>query len=82
MGKRLLAVLFAAALIAAGCGDDDDASSGDGAAELRLSTSDMGEILVDADGKTLYLFVPDNKGDSTCYDACEASWPIVAERWK
>jgi len=84
MGKRLLAVLFAAALIAAGCGDDNDSADGDGsngggAADLQLSTSDLGEILVDADGNTLYLFVPDNQGDSTCYDGCEANWPIVAE---
>lgn len=85
MGKRLLALLFAAALIAAGCGDDDDndaggdGSSGDGAADLQLSSSDLGDILIDADGNTLYLFVPDNQGDSTCYDECEANWPIVAE---
>jgi predicted lipoprotein with Yx(FWY)xxD motif len=23
----------------------------------------------------LYLFVPDNQGDSTCYDACAGNWP-------
>lgn len=84
MGKRLLALLFAAALIAAGCGDDDDNDAGDGssadaAADLQLSSSNLGDILVDADGNTLYLFVPDNQGDSACYDECEANWPIVAE---
>ncbi len=84
MGKRLLAVLFAAALIVAGCGDDDDTSSGDGSSgdgpvDLQLSSSDLGDILVDADGNTLYLFVPDDQGDSTCYDECEANWPIVVE---
>ena len=83
MAKRLLAVLFVTVLIAAGCGDDDDSaaggdpSSGDGAADLQLSSTDLGETLVDADGNTLYLFVPDNQGDSTCYDACEANWPPV-----
>ena len=24
---------------------------------------------------SLYLFEPDNKGASTCYDACAAAWP-------
>lgn len=86
MGKRLLAILFAAALVAAGCGDDDDndasgsdATTGGEAADLQLSSSGLGEIVVDAAGNTLYLFVPDDQGDSTCYDACEANWPIVGE---
>ena len=86
MGRNLLAIVFAAALIAVGCGDDDDsgasvgeASSEGESADLQLSSSDLGEVLVDADGKTLYLFVPDDQGDSTCYDECEANWPIVEE---
>jgi len=37
--------------------------------------SDFGEIVVDAEGRTLYLFDPDEGGKSTCYDDCEASWP-------
>lgn len=48
-------------------------------AGLQLTTTDLGEILVDAGGNTVYLFVPDSQGDSTCYDACEANWPVVAE---
>lgn len=86
MGKNLLAIVLAAGLIAVGCSDDDDssapageASSGGESADLQLSSSDLGEILVDADGKTLYLFVPDAQGDSTCYDECEANWPVVGE---
>jgi hypothetical protein len=58
MGKRLLATLSVTALVAAGRGDDDndsssgDASSGSDVADLQLSSSDLGEILVDADGNT------------------------------
>lgn len=35
----------------------------------------LGDILIDDNGMTLYIFVPDDKGSSTCYDACAALWP-------
>lgn len=61
----------------------DDAAADDAAAstpaDLQLSESDLGEILVDAAGRTLYLFTPDAQGDSTCYDDCEANWPVIRE---
>jgi predicted lipoprotein with Yx(FWY)xxD motif len=42
---------------------------------VAVTTSDLGEILVDSSGNTLYLFVPDDQSASTCYDACESNWP-------
>jgi len=42
---------------------------------LAVSASALGEVITDGDGNTLYLFVPDAQGDSTCYDGCEAAWP-------
>lgn len=48
-------------------------------AGIALATSDLGEIIVDEAGSTLYLFVPDAQGESTCYDECEATWPILPE---
>lgn len=60
--------------------EEEEASSGDGgSADLQLSSTDLGDILVDADGNTIYLFAPDDQGESTCYDECEAAWPIVGE---
>jgi predicted lipoprotein with Yx(FWY)xxD motif len=53
---------------------DDAAGAG-----IALATSDLGEIIVDEAGTTLYLFVPDAQGESTCYDECEATWPILPE---
>lgn len=55
--KRLLALVFVVALVAAACGDDDDGDSAEaeGAADLQLASSDLGDILVDADGNTIYL---------------------------
>ena len=40
--------------------------------------SDLGTILVDGDGLTLYLFVPDDQGPSTCEGDCLAAWPALA----
>ena len=37
-----------------------------------------GEFLTDQQGRTLYLFTPDEDAEaSTCYDACAAAWPPV-----
>jgi predicted lipoprotein with Yx(FWY)xxD motif len=45
------------------------------AADVNVSESSLGEILVDADGLTLYLFMNDTAGTSTCVDTCAAAWP-------
>lgn len=50
------------------------------ATTLTTSTTDLGTFLVDGEGNTLYIFLPDNQGDSTCYDACADNWPpLVGE---
>lgn len=48
-------------------------------AVLALASTDLGEIVVDSAGNTLYLFVSDAQGESTCYDQCEGNWPIVRQ---
>ena len=48
-------------------------------AELALATTDLGDILVDGDGMTVYLFLPDAQGESTCYDQCADTWPPLDE---
>ena len=40
-----------------------------------VADSDLGQILVDGEGRTLYMFKPDTAGESTCYEDCEANWP-------
>ncbi|AUY53204.1 hypothetical protein EH183_34740 [Streptomyces sp. CB01881] len=35
------------------------------------------DILVDSQGKTLYLFEKDTSTTSNCYDACATAWPPV-----
>ena len=55
------------------------AAAEDAGVGIALAGTDLGDIMVDGDGNTMYLFVPDAQGDSTCYDQCEAAWPVVAE---
>jgi predicted lipoprotein with Yx(FWY)xxD motif len=37
----------------------------------------LGQILVDASGKTVYLFVADTGTSSTCYTSCATIWPPI-----
>src|SRR5215475_9439872 len=50
------------------------------AVELRISDSRLGSILTDQAGRTLYGFVPDKKGTSTCGENCVATWPPLTSR--
>jgi len=46
------------------------------AADVRTATSEeYGTYLVDAEGMSLYLFLRDEMGPSTCYDQCADAWP-------
>ena len=42
------------------------------------STPSIGRYLTDADGRSLYVFLKDQKNVSTCVDACAAAWPPFA----
>lgn len=50
----------------------------DSSGEVHTAETDLGTILVDADGFTLYIFTLDSDGESTCYDQCAATWPPVS----
>jgi predicted lipoprotein with Yx(FWY)xxD motif len=81
-------------LLACGNSDDDSTSTeaaaptttaaaptGGSTAEVKLADSDLGQILVDADGRTLYLFEKDTSGDaSTCSGACAQEWPPLTSK--
>jgi predicted lipoprotein with Yx(FWY)xxD motif len=72
-------------IVSAGCGGDDNAataSSGppttasDQAATLGVSSnSDLGDVLVDSNGRTLYLFEKDSGTTSACTAGCASVWP-------
>ena len=42
---------------------------------IALRQTKLGKVVVDAGGRTLYLFLSDTKGRSTCYDGCARVWP-------
>ena len=44
-------------------------------ADVQLAGSKLGQILVDAKGRTLYLFEADKNGKSACSGACAGTWP-------
>ena len=46
-------------------------------ATVALADSSLGEILVDGNGMTLYMFVPDAQGASTCAEGCLEAWPAI-----
>jgi predicted lipoprotein with Yx(FWY)xxD motif len=74
-GGRLVVALsslvVAAAVLTVGVG----AASGAGGATVKTRSSSLGKILVDAKGRTLYLFEKDKGGTSACYGQCATYWP-------
>ena len=44
---------------------------------VRGAETDLGTILVDAEGFTLYVFTNDTGGASTCNEGCIDNWPAV-----
>lgn len=81
----VLALLAAAAL--AGCGSSSSGgSTASGTTAMRTtgpatvkttSAGGLGTILVDSQGRTIYLFQRDTGTTSTCSGACIAGWPAV-----
>ena len=79
-------------LVAAGCGGGSSASSapkgGVAGAEHTLSTatvmtrkvSGLGVVLVNAKGRTLYVFMKDQHSRVTCTGQCASFWPPL--KWK
>ncbi|HVR32820.1 MAG TPA: hypothetical protein VMS74_08935 [Acidimicrobiia bacterium] len=47
-------------------------------ADITVGESELGPMLVDADGFTLYGFTPDSPTESTCTGPCADNWPPVS----
>src|SRR5690242_17270805 len=79
--RRLLAPLIAVLAVAACGGSTSTGSSSAPATAVATATvsvatnAKLGQILVDGNGRTLYLFEADKSSSSTCYGACATYWP-------
>jgi predicted lipoprotein with Yx(FWY)xxD motif len=82
-----------AALVVAGCGSSNDngtsapatpakTSSGRSATVGLENSNGLGKILVDSQGRTLYLFEKDQGTKSACSGACASAWPPVRDSGK
>jgi predicted lipoprotein with Yx(FWY)xxD motif len=92
MRWRAIGVGVALATLLSACGSDAETGVAEGSptedpgAEVSptgaggtvgVADTDLGSILVDAEGMTLYLFEADTDGTSTCYDECADAWPAL-----
>ncbi len=50
----------------------------DAGGSVTVAASELGPILVDQDGFTLYLHILDEGGTATCTGPCAETWPPVA----
>ena len=75
--RRLVLVLAgaAAAVLAATA-----LPASSGAATVTTRTTTLGRILVNANGRTIYLFEKDKNGRSSCSGACAQAWPPLITR--
>jgi len=85
--KRIMlpAILGAAAVVATACSSGASLYGGSAAAPsasaattgvaVGVGNSNIGPLLVDEAGRSLYLFEADTTSSSTCYDACAQAWP-------
>ena len=87
-----LVALAAVGVLAAGCGTNGSGSGGVGGygssgttpasggvssvATVSATSTNLGMILVDGSGRTLYLFEKDQPNQSACAGACVAAWPV------
>ncbi|HEX3215048.1 MAG TPA: hypothetical protein VH016_20960 [Actinomycetota bacterium] len=90
MRKGLARAALLAAIVVAGaaCGGGDDAPSETavptttaaqeaGGVTVAVANSSLGDVLVDADGRTLYAFTKDQGDQSACSGECAANWPAL-----
>ncbi|MDQ3351968.1 MAG: hypothetical protein M3501_08420 [Actinomycetota bacterium] len=50
-------------------------TSAGGDATVATAETSAGTVLVDAEGFTLYGFMNDSEGETTCVDGCAEAWP-------
>jgi predicted lipoprotein with Yx(FWY)xxD motif len=82
-----LAAIPLAVLALAACGGSNSSASppttsNGGAATLGVANTGLGDVLVNSQGRTLYLFQKDSGTQSTCSGACASNWPPLQANGK
>lgn len=68
-------------LVIGGGSGDDNPETGEQSAVLRTGETELGTVLVDDDGLTLYGFTNDMNGVPSCEDGCAQAWPpLIVEQ--
>lgn len=70
--KSLMIALAVAPFMMACAGPDRETAS---VAPLRTMETEVGTVIADADGMTLYTYSKDPKGASDCSGRCARKWP-------
>jgi predicted lipoprotein with Yx(FWY)xxD motif len=87
LGGRSLPLLRAlpfAVVALAGCGGDAShalpTTNNGRPASVGVASTGLGDVLVDRQGRTLYLFERDSGTMSACTGACAVNWPPLRVR--
>ena len=88
----VVAALVVVALAVAACGGTSSGAYGGGGGStashtsgkgsVALASTKLGKILVDGNGRTLYLFEADKGMASRCDGACASAWPPLTSSGK
>lgn len=79
----LRGLLIVATVLVAACGGSSTAATSSPSAAASATTiavannARLGQIIVDGNGRTLYLFAADSGTTSNCYGDCAGAWPPV-----
>ncbi|TMR05510.1 hypothetical protein ETD83_06175 [Actinomadura soli] len=91
MRSRIVLLGVIAVIGLAGCGGGSGKESAGSeqaakkvgeAAGIRVGQSDLGPIITDRSGRSLYAFTKDKAGTSVCEGECIATWPALAGKVK
>src|SRR3954451_24862922 len=81
IGLLAAAAVPLVALAAAGCGSSNNTATAmlkpasGSSATVSVANTGLGKILVDSQGRTLYLWAKDTGGKSACTGGCATAWP-------
>ena len=72
---RLIPVVLVIAVVVAACGSSDDNSTTTAKAIVSSAHKPkVGDVIVDANGRTLYRFTAEAQGRPVCTGACVSTW--------